>query len=185
MCSQRRRDSISRHVPVVLDPFLCTHSNNTIPTRISQILSNPEFLAEGTAVKDLELPSRVLIGGERSPEGDRAVATLAAVYARWVPAERIITTNLWSSELSKLVANAFLAQARVRLNGHGLTVARVHAVTTLCSAFRPSTRSPRCARRVVRTSTRSQGLSARTRVSGPSSSRHQSASAARASKKIS
>ena len=77
-----------------------------------QILSNPEFLAEGTAVRDLEVPSRVLIGGERSPDGDRAVATLASVYARWVPAERIITTNLWSSELSKLVANAFLAQVR-------------------------------------------------------------------------
>ena len=75
-----------------------------------QILSNPEFLAEGTAVRDLEAPSRVLIGGERSPEGDIAVATLAGVYARWVPQDRIITTNLWSSELSKLVANAFLAQ---------------------------------------------------------------------------
>ena len=71
-----------------------------------QVLSNPEFLAEGTAVRDLEEPDRVLIGGERTPEGDAAVETLAGVYAQWVPRERIITTNLWSSELSKLTANA-------------------------------------------------------------------------------
>ncbi len=89
-----------------------------------QVLSNPEFLAEGTAVRDLLSPDRVLIGGERTPEGDQAVATLAGVYARWVPRERIITTNLWSSEISKLVANAFLAQR----------ISSINSVSALCEA---------------------------------------------------
>ena len=89
-----------------------------------QVLSNPEFLAEGTAVKDLQNPDRVLIGGERTPDGDQAVATLAGVYARWVPRERIITTNLWSSELSKLVANAFLAQR----------ISSINSISALCEA---------------------------------------------------
>jgi UDPglucose 6-dehydrogenase len=90
----------------------------------AQVLSNPEFLAEGTAVNDLLNPERVLIGGERSPEGDKAVQTLAGVYARWVPRERIITTNLWSSELSKLVANAFLAQR----------ISSINSISALCEA---------------------------------------------------
>ncbi len=81
-----------------------------------QVLSNPEFLAEGTAVQDLLNPDRVLIGGEPSPEGDKAVQKLADVYASWVPKEKIITTNLWSSELSKLAANAFLAQRISSIN---------------------------------------------------------------------
>ncbi|MET0262357.1 MAG: UDP-glucose 6-dehydrogenase [Rariglobus sp.] len=89
-----------------------------------QVLSNPEFLAEGTAVPDLFNPDRVLIGGERTPEGDEAVATLVSVYARWVPRERIITTNLWSSELSKLVANAFLAQR----------ISSINSISALCEA---------------------------------------------------
>jgi len=89
-----------------------------------QVLSNPEFLAEGTAVKDLLNPDRVLIGGERTPEGDKAVETLVGVYARWVPRERIITTNLWSSELSKLVANAFLAQR----------ISSINSISALCEA---------------------------------------------------
>jgi len=89
-----------------------------------QVLSNPEFLAEGTAVKDLMNPDRVLIGGERTPEGDKAVEILAGVYARWIPRERIITTNLWSSELSKLVANAFLAQR----------ISSINAISALCEA---------------------------------------------------
>ena len=88
------------------------------------IVSSPEFLAEGTAVRDLEAPSRVLIGGENSPGGHKAVATLAAVYAQWVPRERIITTNLWSSELSKLVANAFLAQR----------ISSINSISALCEA---------------------------------------------------
>jgi UDPglucose 6-dehydrogenase len=89
-----------------------------------EILSNPEFLAEGTAVTDLESPDRVLIGGDTTPEGQAAVQKLVSVYARWVPKERIITTNLWSSELSKLVANALLAQR----------ISSVNAVSALCEA---------------------------------------------------
>lgn len=82
------------------------------------ILSNPEFLAEGTAVTDLQNPDRVLIGGEDS----EAIQALVDVYARWVPRERILTTNLWSSELSKLVANAFLAQR----------VSSINSISELC-----------------------------------------------------
>jgi len=80
------------------------------------ILSNPEFLAEGTAIADLMKPDRVLIGGEQTPEGHDAIKTLAAVYARWVPGDRILSTNLWSSELSKLTANAMLAQRISSIN---------------------------------------------------------------------
>merc|ERR1712127_348205 len=80
------------------------------------ILSNPEFLAEGTAMKDLSMPDRVLIGSETSPEGQMAAGVLADIYANWVPRERILTTNLWSSELSKLVANAMLAQRVSSMN---------------------------------------------------------------------
>jgi UDPglucose 6-dehydrogenase len=89
-----------------------------------QVLSNPEFLAEGTAIADLQNPDRVLIGGERTPEGAAAVKVLADVYARWVPRDRIITTNLWSSELSKLVANAFLAQR----------ISSINSISALCEA---------------------------------------------------
>jgi UDPglucose 6-dehydrogenase len=89
-----------------------------------EVLSNPEFLAEGTAVRDLENPDRVLIGGERTPGGEKAMAALVDVYARWVPRERIITTNLWSSELSKLVANAFLAQR----------ISSINSISALCEA---------------------------------------------------
>jgi UDPglucose 6-dehydrogenase len=81
-----------------------------------QILSNPEFLAEGTAVEDLLSPDRVLIGGDTTPEGTKAIEALAAVYAHWVPQERILRTNVWSSELSKLTANAFLAQRVSSIN---------------------------------------------------------------------
>jgi len=89
-----------------------------------QVLSNPEFLAEGTAIKDLTNPDRVLIGGERTPAGEQAMESLVGVYARWVPRERIITTNLWSSELSKLVANAFLAQR----------ISSINSISALCEA---------------------------------------------------
>jgi len=81
-----------------------------------QILSNPEFLAEGTAVEDLLSPDRVLIGGDTTPEGTKAIEALAAVYANWVPQDRILRTNVWSSELSKLTANAFLAQRVSSIN---------------------------------------------------------------------
>ncbi len=89
-----------------------------------EVLSNPEFLAEGTAIADLHEPDRVLIGGERTPGGEAAVATLVEVYGRWVPRDRIITTNLWSSELSKLVANAFLAQR----------ISSINSISALCEA---------------------------------------------------
>nr|WP_159024259.1 UDP-glucose 6-dehydrogenase [Formosa sp. L2A11] len=81
-----------------------------------QILSNPEFLAEGTAVEDLMAPDRVLIGGEQTPEGLAAIEALVNVYGTWVAKENILTTNLWSSELSKLTANAFLAQRVSSMN---------------------------------------------------------------------
>lgn len=89
-----------------------------------QVLSNPEFLAEGTAIRDLQNPDRVLIGGEETEEGRKAIETLASVYAHWVPRERILTTNLWSSELSKLTANAFLAQR----------ISSINAISGLCEA---------------------------------------------------
>ena len=89
-----------------------------------EVLSNPEFLAEGTAVNDLITPDRVLIGGERTPTGEAALQTLVEVYAHWVPRDRIITTNLWSSELSKLVANAFLAQR----------ISSINSISALCEA---------------------------------------------------
>ena len=87
-----------------------------------QILSNPEFLAEGTAVEDLLAPDRVLIGGDSSDEGQLAVQELVNIYANWVPKENILTTNVWSSELSKLTANAFLAQR----------VSSINAMSELC-----------------------------------------------------
>merc|ERR1712048_128288 len=80
------------------------------------ILSNPEFLAEGTAMKDLSAPDRVLIGGPTCMDGVAAASVLADIYAHWVPWEKILTTNLWSSELSKLVANAMLAQRVSSMN---------------------------------------------------------------------
>lgn len=73
------------------------------PTLKFQVLSNPEFLAEGTAIADLCNPDRVLIGGSSTPEGQAAIAALVDVYTNWVPREKIVTTNTWSSELSKLV----------------------------------------------------------------------------------
>ena len=71
-----------------------------------RIVSNPEFLAEGTAIDDLNDPDRVLIGGTQDDDGQAAVEEIAAIYQRWVPGDRIIRTSLWSSELTKLVANA-------------------------------------------------------------------------------
>ncbi|MBT8303879.1 MAG: UDP-glucose 6-dehydrogenase [Bacteroidia bacterium] len=82
-----------------------------------QILSNPEFLAEGTAVQDLLFPDRVLIGGDNATdEGKKAISDLVDIYANWVPRDKILTTNVWSSELSKLTANAFLAQRVSSIN---------------------------------------------------------------------
>lgn len=87
-----------------------------------QILSNPEFLAEGTAVSDLLNPDRILIGGETTEEGQEAIQALVDVYMNWVPEEKILTTNVWSSELSKLTANAFLAQR----------ISSINALSELC-----------------------------------------------------
>jgi len=90
-----------------------------------QILSNPEFLAEGTAISDLEAPDRVLIGGREDTEAGRAaIAALKAVYENWVPPERVITANLWSAELTKLAANAFLAQR----------ISSINSISALCEA---------------------------------------------------
>jgi len=89
-----------------------------------EVLSNPEFLAEGTAVSDLENPDRVLIGGHETPSGRKAMQELVDIYARWIPRERILTANVWSAELSKLTANAFLAQR----------VSSINAISALCEA---------------------------------------------------
>ena len=88
------------------------------------VLSNPEFLAEGTAVNDLLNPDRVLIGGDQAPEGLAAIEALTQIYAHWVPRERIIQTKIWSSELSKLIANAFLAQR----------ISSINSISALCEA---------------------------------------------------
>ena len=87
-----------------------------------EILSNPEFLAEGTAVQDLLNPDRILIGGDTTPEGQEAKDALTSVYANWIDRDRILQTNVWSSELSKLTANAFLAQR----------VSSINSISELC-----------------------------------------------------
>jgi len=90
-----------------------------------QVLSNPEFLAEGTAISDLTNPDRVLVGGNLDTvEGRAAVQALVDVYAHWVPRERVLTTGLWSAELTKLAANAFLAQR----------ISSINAISALCEA---------------------------------------------------
>ncbi len=88
------------------------------------VLSNPEFLAEGTAIRDLLEPDRVLIGGPQDEAGLAAIEEAVAIYATWVPRERILTTNVWSAELTKLAANAFLAQR----------VSSINAIAGLCEA---------------------------------------------------
>ena len=86
------------------------------------VISNPEFMAEGTAVRDMQHPDRVLVGGRPTPSGQRAVQKIVDIFAHWVPQERILTTNLWSAELAKLTANAFLAQR----------VSSINAIAGLC-----------------------------------------------------
>lgn len=131
-------ESVARTIAEVADSPKIIVEKSTIPVRTAeaikmilassekavqhQVLSNPEFLAEGTAVADLSNPDRILIGGEQTPEGLAAIETLVRVYANWVPRERILTTNLWSSELSKLVANAFLAQR----------ISSINSISALC-----------------------------------------------------
>jgi UDPglucose 6-dehydrogenase len=86
------------------------------------VISNPEFLAEGTAINDLEFPDRVLIGSRETESGMKARREIVQVYENWVPRDRIIESNIWSSELSKLVANAFLAQR----------ISSINAISALC-----------------------------------------------------
>ncbi|KAJ1438890.1 UDP-glucose/GDP-mannose dehydrogenase, N-terminal [Sesbania bispinosa] len=100
---------------------ILTHNSKGIKY---QILSNPEFLSEGTAIQDLLNPDRVLIGGNEDPQGQEAIQKLKAIYANWVPDDRILTTNLWSSELSKLADNAFLAQR----------ISSINAMSAICEA---------------------------------------------------
>jgi UDPglucose 6-dehydrogenase len=87
-----------------------------------EVLSNPEFLAEGTAVRDLEEPDRVLVGSHETPEGASARDVIVEIYANWVPRDRIITSNVWSAELSKLASNAFLAQR----------ISSINSISALC-----------------------------------------------------
>lgn len=87
-----------------------------------EVISNPEFLAEGSAINDLLYPDRVLIGSKETPQGIKARDEIVEIYANWVPRERIITSNIWSSELSKLAANAFLAQR----------ISSINSLTPLC-----------------------------------------------------
>jgi UDPglucose 6-dehydrogenase len=92
-----------------------------------KVLSNPEFLAEGTAITDLLNPDRVLIGGDSDAEGKKATQMLVDIYAEWIPIERILTSGIWSSELSKLAANAFLAQRISSINAFSALCERTGA----------------------------------------------------------
>tara|TARA_A100001011_G_scaffold121696_1_gene128413 strand:- start:11 stop:1360 length:1350 start_codon:yes stop_codon:yes gene_type:complete len=102
----------------LIKEILTNSENFELDKKTFSVLSSPEFLAEGTAVKDLENPDRVLIGGEDS----KAIEILKKIYKKWIPEEKILLTNIWSSELSKLIANAFLAQ---RLSS-------INSITALC-----------------------------------------------------
>lgn len=130
----------ARRIAAVADGDKIVVEKSTLPVRTAEslkrvlhanargyrfeILSNPEFMAEGTAVSDLENPDRVLIGGDSTSSAALAMQTLVDVYSRWVPRDRILTTNIWSSELSKLVSNALLAQR----------ISSVNALSALCEA---------------------------------------------------
>jgi UDPglucose 6-dehydrogenase len=110
-------------VPIKTAEAISTVLHGAGKTRFD-VLSNPEFLAEGTAMEDLDKPDRVLIGGTMDDNGRKACQTLANVYAHWIPEDRILQTNVWSSELSKLVANSLLAQR----------VSSINAVSAICEA---------------------------------------------------
>ncbi|XP_054717679.1 UDP-glucose 6-dehydrogenase-like [Uloborus diversus] len=97
---------------------------NTKPGVSFQVLSNPEFLAEGSAINDLLHPDRILIGGEQTEEGREAVQKLCCIYKHWIPEEKILTMNTWSSELTKLAANAFLAQR----------ISAINSISAICEA---------------------------------------------------
>ena len=128
LCARRIAEVATGHTIIVEKSTLPVRTAETVKRILAntpheatfEVLSNPEFLAEGTAVEDLMDPDRVLIGGE----SEEAIQALVDVYANWVPTERILTTNLWSSELSKLTANAFLAQR----------ISSINAISALCEA---------------------------------------------------
>jgi len=110
-------------IPVKTASAICSLlAANSSATPTCAAPSNPGFTAEGTGSEDLECPDRILIGGENTPGGNEAVEALVSIYANWVPRERIITTNLWSSELSKIVANAFLSQR----------ISSINSISALC-----------------------------------------------------
>jgi UDPglucose 6-dehydrogenase len=105
------------------------------------VMSNPEFLAEGTAIADLENPDRVLIGSQETPDGLKARKAIVDIYAHWVPRDRIIESNVWSAELSKLTANAFLAQRISSINAISALCERTEAdITEVAAAIGKDTR---------------------------------------------
>ena len=106
-----------------------------------EVMSNPEFLAEGTAIADLENPDRVLIGSQETPDGLKARKAIVDIYAHWVPRDRIIESNVWSAELSKLTANAFLAQRISSINAISALCERTEAdITEVAAAIGKDTR---------------------------------------------
>ncbi|XP_028393730.1 UDP-glucose 6-dehydrogenase-like [Dendronephthya gigantea] len=134
-------ESAARHISKVAKTHKIIVEKSTVPVRAAEsistilkankqsgilyeVLSNPEFMAEGTAVNDLLNPDRVLIGGDQTRGGPVAIDTLAWIYEHWLPADKIIKTNTWSSELSKLAANAFLAQR----------ISSINALSAVCEA---------------------------------------------------
>lgn len=112
------KSTVPVHTSKIIREILCSVDS---PHNF-EVISNPEFLAEGTAISDLQNPDRVLIGGRPNESGAAAVEKVAEIYAHWVPGERIITTDAWSSEMSKLTANAFLAQR----------VSSINSISALC-----------------------------------------------------
>ncbi|XP_071793925.1 UDP-glucose 6-dehydrogenase-like [Asterias amurensis] len=134
-------ENASRRIAKIADTDKIVVEKSTVPVRAAEsiqrilqannkpgcsfeVLSNPEFLAEGTAIRDLLNPDRVLIGGDETPRGRRAMEDLASVYENWIPRKNIILTNTWSSELSKLAGNAFLAQR----------ISSINAMSAICEA---------------------------------------------------
>ncbi len=129
-------ERVARDIVRVSESSKIVVEKSTLPVRTAQtmetilnasgirfdVVSNPEFLAEGTAIRDLTEPDRVLVGSRETPEGLRAREEIVGIYANWVPRDRIITSNIWSAEISKLVANAFLAQR----------ISSINSISALC-----------------------------------------------------
>lgn len=131
-------EKIARDIVRIADSDKIIVEKSTLPVRTAEamerifngmnkkihfdVISNPEFLAEGTAISDLENPDRVLIGSRETESGQIAREKIVEIYANWVPRDKIITCDIWSSELSKLVANAFLAQR----------ISSINSISALC-----------------------------------------------------